>query len=76
MFGNTLLASRIRIEDAYPIDLQKVRIEERNGVAIDRVFGSVAVGPFNYQVCTAGEFQTKIHLKNFTLNQLALIELE
>lgn len=76
MFGNTSIASRVRIEDAYPDkDKPKPKLEERNGVAIDRVFGSVAVGPFNYQVCTAGEFHTKIHLKNFTLAQLALIGL-
>ncbi|AKG20261.1 RAMP superfamily CRISPR-associated protein [Calothrix sp. 336/3] len=75
MFGNTSIASRVRIEDAHPVDVKKLYIEERNGVAIDRVFGSVAVGPFNYQVCTAGEFRTKIHLKNFTLAQLGLIGL-
>lgn len=75
MFGNTSIASRIRIEDAYPVDSKQVKVEERNGVAIDRVFGSVAVGPFNYQVCTAGEFHTKIHLKNFSLAQLGLIGL-
>lgn len=75
MFGNTSIASRVRIEDAHPVDLTKLKLEERNGVAIDRVFGSVAVGPFNYQVCTAGEFHTKIHLKNFTLAQLGLIGL-
>ncbi|GBO53390.1 hypothetical protein APA_1297 [Pseudanabaena sp. lw0831] len=76
LFGNTSIASRIRIEDAYPDEeAQPVKKEERNGVAIDRVFGSVAVGPFNYQVCTAGEFKTKIHLKNFTLAQLGLIGL-
>jgi CRISPR/Cas system CSM-associated protein Csm3 (group 7 of RAMP superfamily) len=75
LFGNTSLASRLRIEDAYPDPAKPVKTEERNGVAIDRVFGSVAEGPFNYQVCTAGEFQTKIHLKNFTLSQLGLIGL-
>lgn len=75
MFGNTSIASRVRIEDAYPIDRKQLKLEERNGVAIDRVFGSVAVGPFNYQVCTAGEFRTKIHLKNFSLAQLGLIGL-
>jgi CRISPR-associated RAMP protein (TIGR02581 family) len=73
LFGNTAIASRLRIEDAYPSD--EVKLEERNGVAIDRVFGSVAVGPFNYQVCTKGEFKTKIHLKNFTLAQLGLLGL-
>ncbi len=75
MFGSTEIASRIRIEDAYPVDRTKLKIEERNGVAIDRVFGSVAVGPFNFQVCTSGEFRTKLHLKNFSLEQLGLIGL-
>lgn len=75
MFGSIHIASRIRIEDAYPVDRTALKIEERNGVAIDRVFGSVAVGPFNYQVCTAGQFKTKIHLKNFSLAQLGLIGL-
>ncbi len=75
MFGNTSIASRVRIEDAYPLDSKQLKIEERNGVAIDRVFGSVAVGPFNYQVCTSGEFHTKIHLKNFSLAQIGLIGL-
>ncbi len=75
MFGNTSLASRLRIEDAYPIPELALKLEERNGVAIDRVFGSVAVGPFNYQVCTQGGFRTKIHIKNFTLAQIALIGL-
>jgi CRISPR/Cas system CSM-associated protein Csm3 (group 7 of RAMP superfamily) len=75
MFGNTSIASRFRIEDAYPVDAKHLKVEERNGVAIDRVFGSVAVGPFNYQVCTSGEFRTKIHLKNFSLAQLGLIGL-
>ncbi|GAB1543767.1 RAMP superfamily CRISPR-associated protein [Scytonema sp. NUACC21] len=75
MFGNTYIASRVRVEDAYPDKSTALKIEERNGVAIDRVFGSVAVGPFNYQVCTEGEFNTKIHLKNFSLAQLGLIGL-
>lgn len=75
IFGNTSIASRLRIEDAYPDKSIPLKLEERNGVAIDRVFGSVAVGPFNYQVCTSGQFRTKIHLKNFTLGQLGLIGL-
>ena len=74
LFGNTAIASRLRIEDAYPNG--EVKLEERNGVAIDRVFGSVIPGGlFNYQVCTKGEFKTKIHLKNFTLAQLGLLGL-
>lgn len=75
IFGNIAIASRLRIEDAYPDTSVPVKIEERNGVAIDRVFGSVAHGPFDYQVCTGGAFKTKIHLKNFSLAQLGLIAL-
>ncbi|GGA44737.1 RAMP superfamily CRISPR-associated protein [Okeania sp. KiyG1] len=76
MFGSTFIASRVRIEDAYPTEINQLKIEERNGVAIDRVFGSAKPGAlFNYQVCTSGEFKTKIHLKNFTLAQLGLIGL-
>ena len=75
LFGSTEIASRLRIEDAYPTERSTLKIEERNGVAIDRVFGSVAVGPFNFQVCTEGEFRTRIHLKNFSLEQLGLIGL-
>ena len=75
IFGSTDIASRARIADAYPVDSDKVQLEERNGVAIDRVYGSVAVGPFNFQVLTAGKFTTKITVKNFTTAQLALIAL-
>ena len=75
IFGNTVLASHTRIEDAHPINPNDIRREERNGVAIDRIFGSVAVGPFNFEVITSGEFKTTIHIKNFTTSQLALIAL-
>jgi CRISPR/Cas system CSM-associated protein Csm3 (group 7 of RAMP superfamily) len=73
MFGNTVLAGRVRTADAYPNG--EVRTEERNGVAIDRVFGSVAVGPFQMEVVTAGEFKTKIAIRNFTVAQLGLLAL-
>ena len=73
MFGNTVLAGRVRTKDAYPVG--EVRTEERNGVAIDRVFGSVAVGPFQMEVVTQGEFQTTIAIRNFTIAQLGLLAL-
>jgi CRISPR/Cas system CSM-associated protein Csm3 (group 7 of RAMP superfamily) len=73
LFGNTAVASHVRFADALPVG--EVTIEERNGVAIDRVFGSVAVGPFNYEVATKGTFRTRIAFKNFTLAQLALVGL-
>jgi len=76
LFGSTEMSSHLRIEDAYPDEPITVeQTEERNGVAIDRVYGSVAVGPFNYQVATRGEFHTRIHLKNFTTAQLGLLAL-
>lgn len=76
IFGNTSIASRFRIQDAYPTTSIPLKIEERNGVAIDRVFGSAVRGAlFNYEVCTSGDFRTKIHLKNFSLAQLGLIGL-
>jgi len=75
MFGNTVIASRILFADAMPEDASKIRLEERNGVAIDRVFGSVAHGPFNYEVVTEGSFKTSIVIKNFTLSQFTLLGL-
>ena len=75
IFGSTDIAAHARITDAYPINPNEIRREERNSVAIDRVFGSVAVGPFDFEVITSGEFKTTIHVKNFTTAQLALIAL-
>jgi CRISPR/Cas system CSM-associated protein Csm3 (group 7 of RAMP superfamily) len=73
LFGNTGVASHFRIADAYPDG--EYRTEERNGVAIDRVFGSVAVGPFNYETVIWGKFKTALQVKNFTLAQLGLLSL-
>jgi CRISPR-associated RAMP protein (TIGR02581 family) len=75
MFGNTVLAGRVRTKDAYPVDPDEIRTEERNGVAIDRVFGSVAVGPFQMEVVTSGAFKTRIAIRNFTIAQLGLLAL-
>ncbi|MCX7790591.1 MAG: RAMP superfamily CRISPR-associated protein [Chloroflexaceae bacterium] len=73
IFGHTSLAGRVRFADAYPTG--EVLIEERNGVAIDRIYGSVAVGPFNYETVVGGAFATRIDFKNLTLAQLALLGL-
>ena len=73
IFGSTALAGRVRFADAYPSG--DVTIEERNGVAIDRVYGSVAVGPFDYETVVAGEFKTSIAFRNLTLAQLGLLGL-
>lgn len=73
LFGHTSLAGRVRFADAYPEG--ELKIEERNGVAIDRIYGSVAVGPFNYETVVEGRFPTQINVKNLTLAQLGLLGL-
>ncbi|NJO43572.1 MAG: CRISPR-associated protein [Cyanobacteria bacterium RU_5_0] len=78
MFGNTAIASHVRITDAYHDSEAGIPLilEERNSVAIDRFSGSTSDrGLFNFQVCTSGAFKTTIYLKNFTLAQLGLIGL-
>lgn len=82
MFGHTKLAGRVRFQDAYhqPSESdgqedEEPRLEERNGVAIDRIYGSVAVGPFNYETAVTGNFVTSIWFKNLTLAQLGLLGL-
>lgn len=76
IFGSTNISARANIADAYPVDLSEIKLEERNGVAIDRIYGSAVGGAlFNFQVMTAGKFSTRINIKNFTTAQLALIAL-
>lgn len=76
IFGSTSISARANIADAYPVDTTEIKLEERNGVAIDRIFGSAVGGAlFNFQVMTAGAFTTKLQIKNFTTAQLALIAL-
>lgn len=75
IFGHTALAGRVRFADAQSKDLTPEDVEERNGVAIDRIYGSVAVGPFNYEVVVGGTFTSRIDFKNLTLAQLGLLGL-
>ena len=74
IFGSSEIGAHLRIADAYPHDDAAIKLEERNGVAIDRIDGSaVSRALFNFQVLTAGKFTTKIAVKNFTTAQLALL---
>lgn len=75
LFGSTAMASRIKFNDAYLPNEQNPRTETRTGVAIDRILGSVAQGPFDFEVVTNGAFKTAIHLRNFELWQLGLLAL-
>ncbi len=71
IFGNTALAGRVRVGDLYVKG--EPRLERRYGVAIDRITGAVAQGPFELEVLTEATFQGVITLRNFTLGQLGLL---
>lgn len=76
IFGRTVMASHLYFEDAYPTAETVTKAnetEERDGVAIDRVSGAVAVGPFQLEVVTRGEFATHLTLRNFQLWQVGLL---
>lgn len=90
LYGSTAFSSRIRFTDAHPIDpaqpdaivdfktlreTNKVHLEKRDGVAIDRLLGSVAQGPFDMEVLSAGTFRGEVFLKNFQWWQVALLGL-
>lgn len=70
-FGNTGMGSHLVLTDAYPQD--EPRLEQRDGVAIDRISGAVAAGPFNLEVVTRGTFRATLTLRNFQLWQVGLL---
>jgi len=72
-FGNTQMASHISLADAYPLNEPRLKLEQRDGVAIDRIFSTVAAGPFNMEVVTRGTFRAKMMLRNFQLWQVGLL---
>jgi CRISPR/Cas system CSM-associated protein Csm3 (group 7 of RAMP superfamily) len=83
IFGHTSLAAHARFSDAYPLnptnpdDLTSFdaanATEQRDGVAIDRISGAVAVGPFNLEVVTKGAFFGDVVIRNFQLWQIGLL---
>jgi CRISPR-associated RAMP protein (TIGR02581 family) len=75
LFGSTALASRIKFNDAYPLNGEIPNTETRTSIAIDRILGSVAQGPFDFEVVTTATFKTSIHLRNFELWQMGLVAL-
>lgn len=82
-FGHTSLAAHVQVGDAYPLHpaqpddrtlfAQANDTGQRDGVAIDRVSGAVAVGPFNLEVVTQGAFYATLLLHNFQLWQVGLL---
>jgi CRISPR-associated RAMP protein (TIGR02581 family) len=73
-FGHTVQASHFFIADAYP-DQALDRLSVRHQVAIDRLSGGVAVGPFELEVAEQGRFETRLMLVNFECWQLGLVAL-
>jgi CRISPR/Cas system CSM-associated protein Csm3 (group 7 of RAMP superfamily) len=73
LFGNSALAARLRVSDAYPTE--PARLEQRGGLAIDRVYGNAAGAPFTYEVATAGAFVAELTVHNFALAHLGLLAL-
>lgn len=75
LYGSTNMAGRAAFADAYPTSDVSSHLTKRTAVAIDRVLGSVAVGPFEFEALMSGEFVTRITLRNFELWQLGLLGL-
>lgn len=73
LFGNTMLAGRLRVADFYLAEDATPAFETRHGVAIDRVTGAVAQGPFEMEIMTAGAFDGSITVRNYTLAQFGLL---
>ena len=76
IFGHTIMASHLWLADAYPTPetIEAVNdTEERDGVAIDRIAGAVAVGPFQLEVVTRGAFEATLTLRNFQLWHIGLL---
>lgn len=75
IYGSTVLAGRAAFTDAYPLQSLERKLTKRTAVAIDRVLGSVAFGPFDFEALVSGAFTTQIRVRNFELWQLGLLGL-
>ena len=82
LFGNTSIASRIRISDAYPIDVNSGELLDvdrrelpvRDGIGIDRFTGGTSNGAkFRYQYLIGETFKADVQIRNFELWQLGLL---
>ncbi|MEM4677388.1 MAG: RAMP superfamily CRISPR-associated protein [Candidatus Korarchaeota archaeon] len=65
IFGNTRLASHVRVYDSMPKDGKNTKVFYKYGVAIDREFGSVKLGPFLEEFVEPGvEWTFRIDILN------------
>jgi len=74
IFGHTVQAGHLATADAYPADAIDT-LPVRHQVAIDRLSGGVAFGPFDLEVALEGQFETHIRLTNFERWQVGLLAL-
>jgi CRISPR-associated RAMP protein (TIGR02581 family) len=76
LFGSTGIGSRFFLSDALPPrGAVAPSTGQRPHVAIDRVLGSVAEGPWYEEVVEIGRFIATLELRNFELWQLGLVAL-
>lgn len=73
IFGNTALAGRVRMNDLYLQSTPEPLLSRRYGIAIDRITGAVAQGPFEQEILTDALFSGRITVRNFTLGHLGLL---
>jgi CRISPR/Cas system CSM-associated protein Csm3 (group 7 of RAMP superfamily) len=71
MFGNTTIASRVKISDGER--KVKGRLIQREHVAINRKNGQVMRGPFKYFALQDSEFEVTVTLRNYELQHLVLL---
>lgn len=74
IFGHMHQASHFYTADAYPQEAVDT-LPIRHNVAIDRLSGGVAVGPFDMEVSLDTRFATQLTLTNFELWQVGLLAL-
>lgn len=74
LFGHTVHAGHLLTADACPPQPLNV-LPVRHQVAIDRLSGGVAVGPFDLEVALEGCFETRLTLVNYELWQVGLLAL-
>lgn len=77
LFGSTSFIGRVAISDAYLVEGGGERIEQRDGVGIDRFTGGAANrAKFDLEVVSSGvTFETNIYLRNFEVWQLGMLML-
>lgn len=77
LFGSTSFIGRVAISDAYLAGGIREKVEQRDGVGIDRLTGGAASGAkFDLEVVSSGvDFKTDIYLRNFEVWQLGILML-